>query len=502
MRLRQLAATLILSAALAGPAFAAELRIGLGNDPDVLDPAQSRTFAGRIVYAALCDKLVDIDTDLKIVPQLATDWQWSENATRLVMNLRRDATFHDGEPFDAAAVVANIERMRTLPESRRKSELASVERIEATGPHQVTFTLKSPDVTLLAQLSDRAGMMVSPKAAAEAGANFGAKPVCSGPYRFVERVQQDRIVLEKFAEYYDADAFALERLTYLPIPDATVRLANLRSGELDFIERLAPSDVSTVEGDSGLAMETVIGLGYEALYVNIANGPRADNPMGRDKRLRQAFSLAIDREALNQVVYEGTQVAGNQPFPPESPWFNTSFPVPARDIEKAKALMAEAGHPTLDIQLQVPNETVRLQAMQVVQAMVAEAGFNVSLQATEFTTMLAAQGAGDFQVSRSDWSGRVDPDGNVHQFLSCQGGQNDVKYCNEAFDKLLGEARTLVDEAARKERYDAATAIMLDDLPIIYLGNQSYIFAHRTSVSGFTPYPDGLIRLRGMNKAD
>ncbi|MET0258603.1 MAG: ABC transporter substrate-binding protein [Methylobacterium sp.] len=502
MTLRRLAASLLLSAALAGPALAADLRIGLGDDADVLDPAQSRTFVGRIVYAALCDKLVDITTDLKIAPQLATDWTWSDDARALKMNLRQDARFHDGEPFNAEAVVFNIERMKTLPESRRKSELASVQSVAATGPYEVTFTLGTPDVSLLAQLSDRAGMMVSPKAAAASGADFGNNPVCSGPYRFVERVQQDRIVLEKFADHYDAAAYPIERVTYLPIPDTTVRLANLRSGDLDMVERVAASDAAAVKADAGLKSETVIGLGYQALYVNVANGARADNPLGKDKRIRQAFSLAIDRDAINQVVYEGTQAAGNQPFPPESPWFDASFPVPARDIEKAKALMAEAGVATVDVQLQAPNVPVTLQAMQVVQAMVAEAGFNVSLQATEFTTLLAAQSSGDFQISRSDWSGRLDPDGNIHQFITCAGGQNDVKYCNPALDALLNEARTIPDPAARKVKYDAASAIMQDDLPIIYLGNQSYIYAFDTGVTGFTPYPDGLIRLRGMNKAD
>ena len=502
MRLKCIKASLLLSAMLCGTASAATLTIGLGDDPDVLDPAQSRTYAGRIVYAALCDKLVDIDTDLNIVPQLATDWSWSDDGKSLVMNLRQGATFHDGEAFDAEAVVYNIERAKTLPESRRKSELASVTSVEATGPYQVTFSLSAPDVTLLAQLSDRAGMMVSPAAAESAGADFGANPVCSGPYKFVRRVQQDRIVLEKFAEHWDADAFPLDGVTYLPIPDTTVRLANLRSGQLDLMERVAASDAAAVRDDPELGNATVVGLGYQSIYVNIGNGPRADNPLGDDKRLRQAFSLAIDREALNQVVYEGTQIAGNQPFPPGSRYYNEDFPVQPRDIERAKALMEEAGVSSVDVQLQAANVPVTMQQMQVVQAMVAEAGFNVSLQATEFTTLLAAQTSGDFQMSRTDWSGRVDPDGNIHQFVTCQGGQNDVKYCNEELDRILNEARTLPDPAARKELYDAAVAILQDDVPLIYLGNQSYIYAFDTDVTGFTPYPDGLIRLRGVDKAD
>lgn len=483
------------------PALAADLRIGLQDDADVLDPAQSRTFVGRIVYTALCDKLVDVSPTLEIVPQLATDWKWSDDGSELTMNIRKDVVFHDETPFNAEAVVANIQRSQTLPESRRKSELASVAKVEAIGDYQVKFTLKSPDASLLAQLSDRAGMMVSPKAAAEMGADFGNKPVCSGPFKFVERVQQDRIVLEKFPHYWDAANIFIDKVTYLPIPDTTVRLANLQSGDLDMLERLAAPDSAAVKSDPKLTYLDAIGVGYMAVYTNITNGPRADNPFGKDKRLRQAFSLAIDREAINQVVYEGAFAAGNQPFPPSSPWYDKDIPIPARDIEKAKALMKEAGYEKLDMEMQVPNNPVAMQMMQIFQSMVAEAGFNVSLKATEFATLLAEQTAGNYQISRSDWSGRVDPDGNLHPFVTCQGGINDTKYCNPEVDTLLNDARKSTDNVVRKQKYDAAAKILNDDLPVIYLMHQAWIWALNKSVTGFVPSPDGMIRLQGVKKS-
>ncbi|HEV7437538.1 MAG TPA: ABC transporter substrate-binding protein [Pseudorhizobium sp.] len=492
----------LFATAIAYPAASAELRIGLQDDADVLDPAQSRTFVGRIVYTAMCDKLVDISQEMKIVPQLATEWNWSEDGKELTMTLREGVKFHDDTPFNAQAVVATIERNMTLPESRRKSELSSVEKVEATGDYEVKFTLKSPDVTLLAQLSDRAGMIVSPKAAQELGANFGSAPVCAGPFKFVERIQQDRIVLEKFQDYWNADQVFLDKVTYLPIPDTTVRLANLRSGDLDIAERISASDASSVKEDSNLTYADVIGPGYMAMYVNVGNGARAENPLGQDKRLRQAFSLAIDREAINQIVFEGTAKAGNQPFPPTSPWFNQDLPVQPRDIEKAKALMAEAGHETLDVELQHANNTTQTQMMQVIQSMVAEAGFNVSLRATEFATLLSEQTAGNYQLSRSDWSGRIDPDGNIHQFITCEGGINDVKYCNPEVDQLLNDARASTDDAVRKEKYDAASVILAEDMPIIYLGHQPYAYAIDNGVADFAPSPDGMIRLVGVKNAD
>lgn len=482
------------------PAAAVELKIGLQDDADVLDPAQSRSFVGRIVYTAMCDKLVDVSPDLKIIPQLATDWAWSEGGKVLTMKLREGVKFHDDTPLDAAAVVTTIERNLTMAESRRKSELASVEKVEAAGPLEVKFTLKQPDATLLAQLSDRAGMIVSPKAAKELGANFGSKPVCAGPFKFVERVQQDRIVLEKFKDYWNKDNVFIDKVTYTPIPDSTVRLANLQSGDLDFIERLAPTDAAAVKGDSKLTYADVVNIGNMSIYVNVGNGARANNPMGKDKRLRQAFSLAMDREALMQIVFEGTAIAGNQPFPPSSAWFNKSVPVPQRDVAKAKALIKEAGFDRVPVEIQIPNNPVVQQTMQIIQSMVAEAGFDVTLKSTEFATLLDEQTRGNYQLSRSDWSGRVDPDGNIHQFVTCKGGLNDTKYCNAEVDKLLNEARASTDEKVRKQKYDAAAVILNDEQPMIYLGHQSWIWAMKKNVTGFTPSPDGMIRLVGLKK--
>ena len=485
----------------AAPALAADLRIGLQEDPDVLDPDQSRTFVGRIVYAALCDKLVDITPSLEIVPQLATGWSWSDDGKTLTFALRDGVKFHDGTAMDAEAVKFNLERSLTLPESRRKSEVASIESVAVTGPLEVKITLKNPDATLMAQLADRAGMMLSPAAAQAAGADFGLNPVCAGPFRFVERVAQDRIVVERFADYWDAANVKLDRVTYLPIPDTTVRLANLRSGDLDMIERLAATDVAQASADPNLEVMKVDGLGYQGITVNLANGDRANTPMGQDSRVRRAFSLAIDRAAISQVVFDGVFTPGNQPFPPSSPWFDHSFPVQGRDVAAAKALLAEAGIDRLAVEMQAANNPVQQNLVQVIQAMVAEAGFDVTLVAKEFASMLSDQTAGLYQMSQVGWSGRVDPDGNIHQFMTCAGGINDSKYCNPEVDRLLNLARTQPNPADRKASYDAANAILKEDLPIIYLYHQPWIFALNRKVRGFTAYPDGMIRLKGVEIA-
>ena len=372
-----------------GAASAQTLRIGLGEDPDILDPTLARTYVGRIVFAALCDKLVDIGPELEIVPQLATEWQWTDGNKGLVVKLRTGVKFQDGEPLDAAAVKFNIERHLSMPGSNRKGEISAVTGVEIIDDHTVKLALSTPFAPLLAQLTDRAGMMVSPKAARAAGENFGSHPVCAGPFKFVERVAQDRIVLERFADYWNKDSIKLDRIVYLPIPDSTVRLANLRSGGLDLIERVAAHDLDTVRQDPRLKLATTTGLRYDGVSFNVANGERAKKPLGQDARVRQALELSIDREALNQVVFNGEFQPGNQWVAPSNPYYIKELPIPARDVAKAKALLVTAGAPNPVVAMMVPNNPEILQVAQVIQAMAKESGFDIQIHSTEFASVTA-----------------------------------------------------------------------------------------------------------------
>jgi len=482
------------AALMASAASAADLRIALQDDPDVLDPHRARTFVGRIVFTSLCDKLVDIDAGLNIVPRIATEWDWSGDGTVLTMKLREGATFHDGAPIDAEAVKANLDRARTDAESLRKSEVASIADVTAVDASTLQITLKQPDAAFLSQLTDRAGMLMSPASFDDAAQN----PVCSGPYKFVDRVQNDRIVLEKFDGHWDAGNYHFDRVTFVPIPDATVRLANLRSGDVGIIERVAPSDLATVEEDASVKLASVTGLGYQAIEINIANGDRAAHPLGQDKRLRQALDLAIDRDVINQVVGAGTYQPAYQFFPPASFAYNEEIGAQTRDVEKAKALVAEAGHERVAFEMTYGNNTIMQQVFELVQAMGAEAGFDIALRPTEFAALQSVLKSGDFEVGQSGWSGRVDPDGNIHQYVTCEGSLNDAKYCNEEIDGLLNKARTITDPAERKELYDNAQAILRDDMPVIHLFYLPWPFAHDARLEGFEALPDGMIRLQNV----
>ena len=498
-RMRFLAVVLLLAMLGVAPAAAQTvLRIGLNDDPDALDPTISRAYVGRLVFAAFCDKLFDVTPDLKIVPQLATGYEWAAGGRSVLIKLRPGVKFHDGEPFNAEAVRFNIERHLTTPGSFRKSEIGEVTSVDVVNDLTVRLNLSQPLVPLLAALTDRAGMMVSPKAARELGDKFGTRPVCAGPYRFVERVAQGKIVGERFADYWDKANVHVDQVEFVPITDSTARLASLRSGDLQMIERVSPTDLAQIRADTRLKVVGVPELGYQMIPLNLANGPRG-KLRGADVRVRQAIDLAIDRETLVKTVFNDEYIPGNQWVSPSSPFYDAKLPVRKRDVARARQLLREAGQPSLAFTLIVPPERDRQEAALVIQAMLAETGITMTIQTQENVTMLQAGRKGDFEAYFTFWSGRPDPDGNVYTFSVCNGAQNDSKYCNPEVDALLTRARHVADTAERKKLYDQATEILLRDLPRIHLWHRRVFTGLSAKVQGFTPYPDGIIRLKGLH---
>ena len=497
LRLAMFAAALLLSLQ-AGVHAQTTLRIGLAEDPDILDPTMARTYVGRIVFASFCDKLFDIDEKLNIVPQLALSHEISDDGQEVTIKLRPGVKFHDGEPFDAEAAKFSLERHLTLPGSFRKPELATVDHVDVVDPLTIKLVLKVPFSPLIAQLTDRAGMMVSPKAVKEQGDKFGLHPVCAGPYKFVERVQQDRIVFEKFADYWNKDNVFIDRVVYLPIVDATVRLADLKSGGLDLIERVLATDIKDVRADSRIKLSTALELGYLALTINV-NNDKNKGPLSQSEKVRQALDLSIDREAINQVVFNGEFTPGNQWVSPEHPYYQKAFPIQKRDIAKAKALLKESGAALpVSVDLMVPKGPENEAVAQVLQSMAAEAGFDLKIRLIEFATSFKQAQAGEFQAFLIGWSGRIDPDGNSYVFLHTNAPQNDGKYSNPEADKALEDARLITDPAQRKAIYEKLTKIVLNDEPLIYLYHRKLLIAHTTKLEGYKQMPDGLVRVIGL----
>jgi peptide/nickel transport system substrate-binding protein len=475
------------------------LRIALREDADILDPTLARTYVGRIVFTALCDKLFDINERLEIVPQLATGFEWPDSTT-LVIHLRAGVLFHDGTPMDAAAVKYSLERHLNMQGSGRRGEIASMDKVEVVDPATIRITLKSPNAPFVAQLTDRAGMIVSPKAAEAAGRDFGARPVCAGPFKFTERVAQDRIVLDRFAEYWDAKNIHFSRVTFQPIVDSSVRLANLQAGAIDLSEQVVPSDVDAVKKNGKLKLVISDGLGYQSINFNLAHGPKSNTPLGQNALVRQAFQLAIDREALIQVVYNGMYTPNAQAVPPASPFYAPDVKPTLRDVAAAKALLLTAGVKLpVPVTLTLPNNPDIRQSGEVLQAMLAEAGFELKLNTMEFASSLDAADRGDFEAYLIGWSGRADADGNLWNFLHTGAPLNYPGYSSKEADTLLEQARGVTDVKARQALYAKLAALSAKDLPVMYLYTPKNIVGMSTKLTGFSAVPDGMIRLQGMS---
>jgi peptide/nickel transport system substrate-binding protein len=480
------------------PGFAQTLHVALRQDLDPMDPTLATTYVGRIVFAGLCDKLFDIDEKLNIVPQLATGYEWADDKT-LVIHLRPGVLFQDGEALDAAAVKYTFERYLTMQGSFRKSELSSIDHVEIVDAATVRVVLKTPSGAFLAQLTDRSGMILPPKAAEQEGKDFGLHPVCTGPFKVVERVAQDHVTLERFADYWDAKNIHFDKVIYQIFTDSSVRLANLKSGTIDITEYVAPTDAPAVKADPKLRLVVSDALGYTGITNNLDNGPRSNTPYGKNPLVRQAFAAAIDRAALVNVVYNGMYAPSVQPVSASSPFYDPALPPPPRDVAKAKALLQQAGVPLpVKVELMTPNQPDVLQMAEVIQSMTAEAGFDVHIQAIEFASSLQASVRGDYEAYLIGWSGRVDADGNTYAFLHSGQGNNATHYSNPTVDKMLDEARGMTDVAKRRTAYYQVWSELQRDKPITYLYNGRNIVGMTARLQGFRPIPDGMIRIQGL----
>jgi peptide/nickel transport system substrate-binding protein len=497
--LRSMAVAAVLALIHTAPAMSQTLRIGLQEDPDQLDPAQGATFVGRIVFAALCDKLIDVDANLNYRPQLATAWAWSQDGKVLSLKLRQGVVFHDGTPFDSEAAKANLDRYRTADYSRRKTEVKAIANVAVVDPLTLRIELSEPYAPLLSVLADRAGMMLSPKALAAAGQNIASEPVCAGPFRFVERVAQQKITLQRFDKYWDAARIHLNQVIFLPIPDTTVRTANLLAGSLELVERLQPTDLKQLREDKRVKVVASTALAYDTLSINLHHGPRAlQSVLAKDARVREALELSLDRQALMQVVFDGEYVATNQPHAVSSPWYIKDRPIPARDLVRARQLLADAGVSRPAFTLSVPNSPLESQVAEVIQSMVGEAGFEMKIEALEANTLTSRATDGNYEAALVIWSGRADPDGNISIWLACDGFLNWGKYCNPQLDAYLAAARRNTDPRLRLDDYAAAARIYLDDRAHIFLYNYKWLWGVADKVEGFAPHPDGIIRLQDV----
>ncbi len=309
------------------------LRVGFYIEAATMDPHFSGSKIDRQVYHNIYEPLVTLDVKLGIKPGLAESWQQPDPKT-VVFKLRRGVKFHDGTDFNAEAARFNFNRMKTEPKSVRKGEVASIDSVDAVDAYTIKINLKRPDAALLATLTDRAGMMVSPKVAQERGSELerNAKGAGTGPFEFVEWVKDDHLLIKRNESYWNKQGGPyLDRVRYRPIPDDTVKLQSLQTGEIDVMDYVQPRDVAAVKADRNVVVVDVPSLADFAYQLNHTRPPFAT------KALRQAVASSLDLEQIVKGVWLNVGVPANGPIPPTSWAYDRSIAPIKRDLGRAKA---------------------------------------------------------------------------------------------------------------------------------------------------------------------
>ena len=470
------------------------VNVGLAEAPDQLDPTVAQTYVGRIVFANFCEKLYDVNARLNLVPQLAASLpKITDGGKTYTIKLRSGVKFNDGTPLDAKAVKTTLEHYKTDPKSARAAELTQVKSIDVVDPQTVRLNLTTPFAPLTSILADRSGMILSPKQLHTLGDKFSSHPVCVGPFQFKSRPSSDQIHLVKSNDYYDKSAVHLAGVNFTVVTQPNVRAANLRSGDFDIPDRIRPPDVATLKKAPGVKLDPVTSLGYQGITLNVSNGNGAgksphktvDLPLAQHPELRQAFSLALDRDTINKVVYQGQFVPGCTPISPVSP-DATGIRCPARNVAQAKRLVAQSGVKTpIKVKLVVQSgDTEQTRLGTLIKSEAQAAGFDVSVQQTEFTPALTQAQSGKFEAFQIGWSGRLDPDQNIAPFWDPSSALNYSGADYPDVMKLIAQERGTTDQAQRKQIFAKLAQTLTRHGNIIYLFHEKNILGYSDHVSG------------------
>ena len=465
------------------------LTVGLVSDPVTLDPALMASFFEISVQYNLHEPLVHVTPDLKIEPGLAR--VETPDALTYRFTLKPNLTFHDGTPIDAAAVKINFDRMLDpATASPRRSELSPIDRVEVTGALTFTIKLKMAYAPLLQVLSNRAGMMVSPAALKSLGADFATKAVGAGPYRLVSWTKNSELVLERFPGYWRGPV-PIERIVFRPISDETVRLTNLRSQTVQLVDAVPAQAVSALGREANIALKQAAGLGFNAFSFNTAKAPF------NDVRVRQAFTTAIDKQAILRAVYFGTGNVAQGAIPPSMAWAHDAAFAPYKpSVEAARKLLADAGITTpVPVTITVTNSPALVRTAEVLQAQANQAGFKVEIKQIDATSLITVLRSKDFDLCMSPWSGRTDPDGNIYNYFTKGGPNNFMSYQSDKVTDLLEKARSAATQPERAKLYREAEVQIATDAPMLFLTFPATLQASTKSLN-WLQYPDGAFRLQ------
>lgn len=517
--------TALLALAFLGLASAQTLVMGVSGYPSSLDSVDSQDGNSLVVSAQITERLVDFapgGTDL--VPSLATEWSSNEDATVWNFVLREGVTFHDGTPFNAEAVKFNVDRWNDPNhEYSGRAEGKTfvpwgwvfggpigegnlIEEVTVVNDHEVQFTLTQPAPFLPALWAAVYFQFDSPTAVMEAGVAYGTPSVGSvgtGPFKFVEWIEGERLVLERNDDYWNGPA-QVEELVFRGITEPTARLAELQAGTIDIAVLLSVDDLATVENDPNLKVaipETELNVGYIAMH-------QATEPLD-NLLVRQAIAHAIDRDAIIEAFYGGLGVTAEGFIP------STMFGQPDAwpydyDPERARELLAEAGYPEgfstefWYMPVSRPYYPAPQPIAETIASYLAEVGIEVELQTEDWTTYLADYQTGKFPMYMLGWNADyADPDNFLLTFFGPT-APSDLGWDDAETRDLLQQARQVADQDVRAGLYTQIGNNVAEAVPSIPFAHNRTLNAMRSNIDGWVPSPLGYssVSLHAVTKTE
>jgi peptide/nickel transport system substrate-binding protein len=472
--------------------YGGTLVVGMSmGEPGSLDPTTSQGLSSAEIFVAMCASLYQPGPGTETVPWLAAALPvLSKDRLTYTIKLREGLRFNDGTPLDAQAVVTSVERFMTYPGSTRATNYVSVDSVTAPDPTTVVFRLKQRDASFAANPN-----VLSPRQLAKAGAGFADNPVCAGPFMFHDRVPGDHVTVVKSPYWFDQNSVYLDRIVYKVTPEGAAAAAALKAGDIQVLDAISPTELPAIRKRASLRVLDSPQHGWFGIVINLGNRNGAGKPpyanvgtpIASSAKLRQAFEEAIDRDAMNRVVFGGLFQPSCSAIPPANiAWYEgTKIPCTPYDPGHAKRLVAASGfrHPTVHLLTRDPTDELRL--AQFIQAQEAAVGIKVVIESTDAPTARARALSGDYDACFfSLFAGPADPHGFIQRYVATTGTQNFSGYSNPRLDLILANALKASSTRARSTLYRAAQQVIASDRPIIYLYNRIGFVGVSAAVTG------------------
>lgn len=488
------AGALVATSAVGAPKRGGNLVFAHTTNPSSLDPVLYRGANDKVVLWQLYDGLIRLNEKGAFEPSLAESWD-VRDPMHLAFKLRRGVKFHDGTPFNAHAVKAHIDRIKTETRAAWRPDFDPIDRVDAVDDFTVKLVMKAPSANILAVLADTPALIPSPSAVKKHGKDFGLNPVGTGPFGLERWVQDGELLLKRNASYWDRDRPHVDQVVVKIVPDDTVTMAGLRSGTIHAAFRVPSHEVVALRADPAIKLVTYAGTGINYVQFNLSRPPF-------DKvALRQAVAYAIDRDAVHQVIYKGLGYPAKGLLSPgRAGYHDPRFAGITRDLAKVRAKLGEAGKANgFKFTYLNRNDNEWPDLAQMLQAQLAEAGIQMEIQTMESRQQLVELREGRYEAAPRGYPGTIDVSDLFVKVHHSKSPLNYGRYRNDAVDRAIESGNGVFDAQKRIQFFRQAEQLILADTPTAIVYHQSYVAAHLATVKGVEVIPDGYLRFAPLS---